>query len=124
MNNLKSISLIVGIVVEALGVLGLVMGEGRAMEEMNINLLLDVARIGLGALLVWGGMRTAETARTALGIFGIAYLGMFLVGLISNDLFGLAPAGLGVIDQALHLGGGVLAIILAMVPARRTLGLR
>jgi len=123
-NNLKNVSLVLGVVIAALGVLGLFMGEGRVRDEMNINLFFDIVPIALGAFLIWGGIRTAETARSSLGILGIVYLGIFLVGLFSNSIFGLAPAGVGAIDQVLHLGGGLLGIVLAMVPVKRMYSLR
>jgi hypothetical protein len=110
--NMKvtTLAVIVGVFVASLGLIGLVNGEGRFGDAMNINLLLDIARITLGSLLILGGLRSPESARNAFAVFAVAYLGVFLLGIISPTLFGALPAGLGWLDQTLHLGGGLAGL--------------
>ena len=103
----------IGAIVIVLGVTGLVSGDGRIGDSMNIDFMLDMTRIALGAILVIGGLKSVEASQIALNIFAVAYLGMFLLGLISPTLFGLVPSGLGLVDQILHFGGGILAIYFA-----------
>jgi len=117
--NITKAALYTGIVVAALGLLGLVMGDGRVADSMNIDLMLDIARIGLGALLIFASTKSAELSKTAFAIFGIAYLGMFVLGLLSPTLFGMLPAGLGLVDQVLHLGGGALGIYFMMMGSKK-----
>ncbi len=110
--KLTAFATTIGAFVLLLGILGLISGEGRMMGEMNIDIVLDISRIALGGFLVYAGLQSAELSRTALMTFGIAYLGMFLVGLLDPTLLGLAPSGLGTIDQILHLGGGIAGVTL------------
>jgi hypothetical protein len=116
--RITTIALALGIVVALLGLLGIVSGDGRIAGEMNIDFMLDIARIGLGVLLIYGGLRSDDMSRTALSVFGVAYLGMFILGLVSPILFGLLPAGLGMIDQILHIGGGIVGIYFGMLTTR------
>jgi hypothetical protein len=112
--NIRDISKYIGFFVLALGVLGLLMGEDRLGAMMNINLGLDLVRIVLGGLLIYGAITSRDAAKTALTVFGVAYLGTFLIGMLSPTLFGMLPDGLGILDQLLHLGGGVFALYLAL----------
>jgi len=98
----------------ALGVLGLVMGEQRLWGVMNINIALDLLRIVLGGALIYAATQSDASSRTWLGVFGVVYLGAFVLGLGAPTLFGMLPHGLGSLDQLLHLGGGILGVALAM----------
>jgi hypothetical protein len=107
-------TLILGAVVAFLGILGLVSGEGKiAADSMNIDLMLDITRLALGAILVVGALRSLDATRTALTVFGAAYLGVLVLGLLTPTLFGLLPHGLGMTDQILHAAGGMFALYLA-----------
>lgn len=119
--NSKIAALTLGVIVAGLGVFGLVSGEGRLADSMNINVALDWARIFLGGILIIGGLAGIYSARIALVFFGVSYLGMFIAGLASQNLFGMAPDGLGWLDQTLHLGGGLLGLAIPFLaePARR-----
>lgn len=110
--NMKvtTMAIVLGVFVAALGLIGLINGEGRFGDVMNINLMLDFTRITLGALLIVGGLRSVESAKNAFAVFAIAYLGVFLLGIISPTLFGALPAGLGWFDQTLHLVGGLAGL--------------
>lgn len=109
-----------GFIVIALSLVGFLSGETRIAGGMNTDMFLDITRFGLGAFLVYGGYKSAEPSRTSLSIFGVAYLGMFVLGLMSSTLFGLVPHELGWIDQSLHIGGGLAALLLAMSGEKRT----
>lgn len=118
--KITTLAVIFGAFVAGLGLVGLMSGEGRiAGEAINVNMLLDVTRIALGAMLVIGGLRSAEAARSAMTFFGFAYLGMFALGLVSPNLFGALPAGLGWIDQLLHSVGGAGALLFSAQSAHR-----
>jgi len=117
--NITKLALIVGIVVAGLGLLGLISGDGKIADSMNIDLMLDMARVGLGAILIFASTKSVEISRTAFAIFGVAYLGMFVLGLLSPTLFGMLPSGLGLIDQVLHLGGGALGVYVMMMGSKK-----
>jgi len=108
--KIHKIAVTIGVIIAALGLVGLVGGEGRMLSEINIDLPLDLIRIVLGAFLIYGGIKSPELSRTSLTIFGVAYLLIFVLGIISYTLFGLLPTGLGWIDQGLHIIGGAIAL--------------
>lgn len=112
--NINKLALYTGALVAGLGVVGLISGDGRMAGVMNIDLMLDGARVALGALLIYASMKSANTARTAFMAFGAAYIGMFILGLLSPTLFGLLPGGLGLVDNILHIGGGLMGVYLGM----------
>lgn len=111
--KITTATLVLGIFIAFLGLFGLITGEGRVAGEMNIDFLLDIARIGLGALLTFSALHSANASRTALTIFSAAYLGMFVAGILSPTLFGITPNGLGTIDHVLHVAGGILGLFIA-----------
>jgi hypothetical protein len=112
--KITTTTLIIGLIVAALGVVGLLSGDTIIAGGMNTDFILDVTRLGLGALLVFGGLKSADASRTVLSLFGVAYLGMFVLGIMSPTLFGLLPNGLGWMDQTLHIIGGIGALFIAM----------
>lgn len=101
-----------GIITASLGIIGLVNGEGRIGDIINMNLMLDSARIVLGAILIIGGLRSAEAARNAFTVFAVVSLGIFMLGIISPTIFGFLPAGLGWFDQTFHLASGFVGLFL------------
>lgn len=110
---MRNTEILLGIVVGGLGIVGLLVGEGRIGGAININIVLDLARIVLGAWLIIAGMRSVGASRMALEVFGIVYLAFFVIGLFSPTLLGMLPSGLGWADQVIHLAGGILGLWLA-----------
>jgi hypothetical protein len=101
----------IGSIVALLGVIGLFAGEGTIMSgAMNVDITLDIIRVLLGGYLIYGSMRSLESEKMAMEVFGVAYLAIFILGLFTPTLFGLIPSGLGWFDQLLHIGGGILAM--------------
>jgi hypothetical protein len=109
--KVTTLAVIIGLFVAALGIIGLVNGEGRVSDALNINLMLDATRIIVGTFLIIGGLRSPESARNAFTVFGFASLGIFMLGIISPTLFGAIPAGLGWFDQTFHLVGGLAGLL-------------
>ena len=50
--RITSFTIVIGLIVAALGVIGLVSGEGQIAKVMNIDLFADVSRIVLGGMLI------------------------------------------------------------------------
>lgn len=111
----KSLAGIVGAVVLLLGFFGLAIGEGQFMNVMNIDIMLDLTKIALGAVLIGSAFMDERAAKTAFGIFGVVYLGAFIASLISPTLFGMLPSSVGIVDAILHLGGGLVGVAIAFV---------
>jgi hypothetical protein len=82
---------------------------------MNTDIMLDLTRIALGAILIGSSFADEGAVKTAFAIFGLVYLGAFVGSLISPTLFGILPSGVDMIDHILHLGGGILGVALAFV---------
>lgn len=118
--RITSLAMIIGLFVAALGVIGLVSGEGQILEAMNIDLFLDISRIVLGGMLIWGSATSDYASRVTLGIFAVVYLAAFVVGLISPTLYGLLPNGLAWFDQTLNLIGGIATTAMAVSRQLRT----
>jgi hypothetical protein len=112
--NTKNYAKYLGTFVLVLGLLGLLMGEGKLANIMNIDLGLDLVRIVLGVILLGTGFMSKQIAQAGLALFGLAYLGAFIMGMLSPTLFGIVPNGVGPADQMLHLLGGILALLLAV----------
>jgi hypothetical protein len=109
--NSNTVARIYGLVIGALGIVGLFV-SGHLFEIMNVDLLLDVVRIILAVGLLYAGMQTKEehNANLALSIVGVLYIALGIVGLISSTVFGLLPAGLTGFDIIFHLATGALAV--------------
>ncbi|MDB5185657.1 MAG: hypothetical protein JWL85_180 [Candidatus Saccharibacteria bacterium] len=113
-----------GFLLLGLGIVGLIVGDGRLFNLINIDISLDIARLGLAALLLYAayGARDEGFVRTSLIVFSVMYLGLALLGTISPDLFRLAPNQLTNFDKLYHLIGGIVAGVVAVQHERRAVG--
>jgi hypothetical protein len=115
----RGVALVFAYLVAALGLIGLLAGEQQLLGFLNVDWPLDVARLALAALLFsalyWA--RDSISVRTALGIFGVVYLGLALIGMISPTVGGLLPSRLSGFDIAFHLLAGIVAVAVAAMPA-------
>lgn len=112
---------VVGIVIILVGVVGLILGEEPLLGLFNIEIGEDVVHLLTGGVMagVGFGVRNTSVVRTVVGVIGVVYLLVGIVGFAAPELFGLLPAhGYGVADNILHLALGVLGIAVAwLVPA-------
>lgn len=106
---------IVGVVLLLVGVVGLVLGDQVWLGILNVDILEDVVHLITGGLLAYVGFgRTDEgLTRTVVGVLGIIYLVVGVLGFVMPTLFGLIPHSYTVFDNLLHLTLGVLSIALA-----------
>ena len=111
----KRYAQIIGTLVFAAGLIGLLSGEGQLMGIINIDLAFDVIRLLVGAVLLYAGFGNADarTTRTIVGVVGGMYVVMGIVGLFSPEMLGLLPNDLTGFDVAFHLLGGALGLALA-----------
>ncbi|GAA2171814.1 hypothetical protein GCM10009846_07170 [Agrococcus versicolor] len=112
----RKVALILGIVVGALGLVGLLQ-EGHLLGLMNVDIALDVTRILLAVVLIAASFRE-RAARAALVIVGVLYVGMGIIALPDPQLLGMLPSGFTGFDIGFHLIVGVLAIVIGAIPAR------
>ncbi len=106
---------IIGIVVLLVGVVGLLLGDAqRLLGLFNIELIEDIIHLVTGGLMAYVGFaqRDNRLARTVVGALGIVYLLVGIIGFISPTLFGLLNLDYTLADNLLHLGLGVLGIII------------
>ena len=66
-----------------------------------------------GAVLAYVGFGQADEglARNVVGALGVIYLLVGVIGFIVPMLFGLIPSGYTLFDDLLHLGLGVLSLL-------------
>lgn len=106
----KQLVRVFAVLVSGLAVVGL-FSESHLLEIMNVDMTLDILRVGLAGLLVYAGFfsNSEKVVNMSLTVLGVLYLGMGILGLIDRTLFGLLPAGLTGFDIVFHLGAGALA---------------
>ncbi len=110
---------IVGVVLLLVGVLGLILGEGLLLGILNIDITEDIVHILTGGILAYVGFGQADEglARNVVGALGVIYLLVGVIGFIVPMLFGLIPSGYTLFDDLLHLGLGVLSLVIAFAPS-------
>ncbi len=106
---------ILGVVLLLIGVVGLVLGERLFLGILNIDIVEDIVHLLTGGLLAYVGFGRVEegAARTLVGVLGVVYLVVGILGFIVPTMFGLLPDGYTVFDNLLHLALGVLSIAVA-----------
>ena len=111
---------VVGVVLILLGVVGLLLGDELFLGILNIDLVEDIVHLLSGGLLAYIGFgRTDDAAvRSVVGVVGIVYLLVGILGFIVPTLFGLIPNGYTIVDNLVHLALGVLGLVVAGVPGR------
>lgn len=118
----KRLAQILGIVVLALALVGLLSGDAKLFGVMNSDLALDLLRLPIAAALLYVGFGTRDngTINTVIMTVGILYIGMGPIGLISPQFFGMLPNGLTGFDVAFHLVTGILGVMAGLMHERHT----
>ena len=106
---------VISVVLLLVGVVGLVLGNQVWLGLLNVDILEDIVHLITGGLLAYVGFgRTDLTlTRTVVGVLGVIYLVVGVLGFVVPMMFGLIPHGYTVFDNLLHLALGVLSIALA-----------
>jgi len=110
----------VGVTVVLLGVLGLVLGDRLLFDAVNIDLFEDIVHLVSGGALAYVGFARVDerTASGVVGAVGAVYLLYGILGFFTENLFGLLPSGLTVVDNILHLAIGALGLMAAAASRR------
>jgi hypothetical protein len=120
----KNVARILGPVVATLCIVGFLAGDGRWLGLVNVDTFIDILRVPIAIALLYVGFgnSTESTARSVVGVVGALYIGMALIGLFSQSLFGLLPNELTTFDIIFHTATGIAALIVAYkVPMERHL---
>jgi len=108
---------VVGVTVVVIGILGLLLGQRSLFGALNIDVAEDLIHLATGGLLAYVGFskRNSEAARSVVGGIGIVYLLVGAISFAEPNPLGLFPSEYSVLDNAIHLTLGVLAIAVAWV---------
>jgi hypothetical protein len=92
-----------------------VLGDQVWLGILNVDILEDIVHLITGGLLAYVGFGRADEGltRTVIGVLGIIYLVVGVLGFVMPMLFRLIPHSYTVFDNLLHLVLGVLSIALA-----------
>ncbi len=103
---------VVGVVLLLLGVVGLLFGDGLVGGLVNIDIVEDIVHLLTGGILAYVGFgqRDEDVARSVVGVLGVVYLLVGLLGFVVPSLFGLIPSGYTIGDNLIHLALGALGI--------------
>ena len=126
----KTSALIIGIIFIAVGLLGFIDNPIVGTSENAIfhaDTMHNMVHIGSGILFVLFAMAAPASTVTFMVVFGIVYLLIGVLGLISFGTQGMGKV-LGILhvngaDNLLHVGLGVL-ILIAGIASRRAVAVR
>jgi hypothetical protein len=106
---------IIGVVLFLVGVVGLVLGDRVWLGILNVDIFEDIVHLITGGLLAYLGFGRTDLAltRTVVGVLGVIYLVVGVLGFVVPMIFGLIPHGYTVFDNLLHLALGILSIAVA-----------
>ncbi len=111
---------VVGIVIILIGVVGLFAGD-RLLGAVNIEIAEDIVHILTGGLMAVVGFASRDDGlvRTVVGVLGVVYLLVTVLGFVAPKLFGLLPVhGYSIVDNLIHLVLGVAGVVVAWVLGR------
>ncbi len=108
---------VVGVVLLLLGIGGLLLGDGLLGGLLNIDVGEDIVHILTGGILAYVGFgqRDENIARSVVGVLGVVYLLVGLLGFVLPFLFGLIPSGYTIADNLVHLALGALGIAVSFL---------
>ena len=106
---------IIGVVLLLVGLVGLVLGDQVWLGILNVDIFEDVVHLITGGLLAYVGFGRVDQAltRTVVGVLGVIYLVVGVLGFVVPMIFGLIPHGYTIFDNLLHLALGIVGIAVA-----------
>ena len=115
--SIKQFAQILGVVLILVGIVGLVLlGNEVWLGILNSDILEDIVHIVTGGLLAYVGFGRTDlaTARNLVLALGVISLVVGILGFVVPMMFGLIPHGYTLFDDILHLGLGVLSLVVAL----------
>jgi len=116
-------AIVTGATVVLIGIGGLVLGNESLFGVLNIDRAEDAIHLLSGGALLAAGLlaRDERVVRGVVGVVGVAYLTVGLLGFVAPRLFGLVPHGYDtVLDNLIHLTLGVLGVAIGFVMSPRS----
>jgi hypothetical protein len=111
-------ALILGFILLSHGGVGLFVEGEHILGIFNTDILIDIVYLASAiALLVVGfGHDNAKTMRGVLGVVGLVFVGIGLLGLADDTVSGLLPTGLTGFDLIVLFTAGGGALVSAVAP--------
>lgn len=120
--NLKTIAMVFGVVLLAIGVLGFVPGltpDGLLLGIFEVDFLHNIVHIVTGAAAIAASMAGADYSRTFFQIFGVIYGIVTLSGFLTgHGLIALIPVNMA--DNLLHVSITALSLYLGFASPKET----
>lgn len=116
-------AVVTGATVVLIGIGGLLLGNESLFGVLNIDRAEDAIHLFSGGTLLATGLlaRDERVVRSVVGVVGVAYLAVGLLGFVAPRLFGLVPHGYDtVLDNLIHLTLGVLGVAIGFVIGPRS----
>lgn len=110
--NARTYGQVIGVVLLALGVGGLLLGD-QLLGVLNIEIVEDIVHLAIGAVLAYVGfgMRDNATGKMIAMVIGVTLLLVGVLGFVTPSLFGLLPkVGYSIVDNVVHLVLGALGV--------------
>ncbi len=106
---------ILGVVLILVGLVGLALGNQVWGDILNVDIAEDIVHLITGGVLAYVGFGPTELSvtRNVVGLLGIIYLMVGVLGFASPTMFGLVPHGYTAFDNLLHLFLGGLSLAVA-----------
>jgi drug/metabolite transporter (DMT)-like permease len=106
---------ILGVVLILVGLVGLALGNVVWGGILNVDIVEDIVHLITGGLLAFVGFGRVDLSvtRNVVGLLGIIYLMVGVLGFAAPTMFGLIPHGYTAFDNLLHLVLGGLSLAVA-----------
>jgi hypothetical protein len=106
---------ILGVVLILVGLVGLALGNQVWGGILNVDIAEDLVHLITGGVLAYVGFGRTElwVTRNVVGLLGIIYLMVGVLGFAAPTMFGLIPHGYTSFDNLLHLLLGGLSLAVA-----------
>jgi hypothetical protein len=106
---------ILGVVLILVGLVGLALGNQVWGGILNVDIAEDIVHLITGGILAFVGFGRTDLSvtRNVVGLLGIVYLLVGVLGFPVPTMFGLIPHGYTAFDNLLHLVLGVLSLAVA-----------
>jgi hypothetical protein len=106
---------ILGVVLILVGLVGLALGNQVWGGILNVDIVEDIVHLITGGVLAFVGFGRIDLSvtRNVVGLLGIIYLMVGVLGFASPTMFGLIPHGYTAFDNLLHLFLGGLSLTVA-----------
>lgn len=110
---LQKLSMIFGVVLLLIGVLGFVPGitaDGYLLGIFHVNAMHNIVHLVSGALALWAGMTSAKAAKMYFQVFGVIYAVVTILGFFTGQGLVLGLIANNTADVVLHLVIAAVAI--------------